>query len=119
LLVMADGKANAFEGTFAEWSETQREAESAAAATRSREKTTPAPKPEPVKSQGPKRRNPAAPVVDMEQLIIDLENRLKEIEVELLEATVNQNFEEMTRLGDEHVQAQEKLEKNLEEWDSE
>jgi ATP-binding cassette subfamily F protein 3 len=120
LLVMADGKADAFEGTFAEWSEAQREAGSEAVATRSREKSTPtpAPKPEPVKSQGPKRRNPAAPVVDMEQLIIDLENRLKEIETQLQEATINQNFEEMTRLGDEHVQTQEKLGKSLEEWDS-
>ena len=119
LLVMADGKADPFDGTFAEWSNAQREAESATAAARVSEKTTPAPRPEPVKSQGPKRRNPAAPVVDMEQLIVDLEDRLKQIESELQEATVNQNFEEMTRLGDEHVQTQAKLEQSLEEWDSE
>jgi len=119
LLVMADGKADAFEGTFAEWLDAQREVESETAATRLREKPTPAARPEPVKSQGAKRRNPAAPVVDMEQVIVNLEERLKELEIQLQEATINQNFEAMIRLGDEHVQTQIKLEQSLEEWDSE
>ena len=49
---------------------------------------------------------------------MDLEDRLKKIEAQLQEATENQNFEEMTRLGEEHIQTQAKLEQTLEEWDS-
>ena len=118
LLVTADGKVEVFPGTFEEWSEAQREAEAEAAASRTQERVKPTPRPQPVKSQGPKRRNPAAPVVDMEQVIVDLEDRLKKIESQLQAATERQNFEEMTRLGDEHIQTQSELERRLEEWDS-
>ena len=118
LLVTADGKVEVFPGTFEEWSEAQREAEAEAAASRTQERVKPTPRPQPVKSQGPKRRNPAAPVVDMEQVIVDLEDRLKKIESQLQAATESQNFEEMTRLGDEHIQTQSELERRLEEWDS-
>jgi hypothetical protein len=58
-------------------------------------------------------------VVDFEQLIVDLEDRLKEIEGQLQEATEDQDFEEMTRLGEEHIQTQGKLEQTLEDWESE
>ena len=119
LLVMADGKAEAFEGTFEEWSDAQKSAEAEAAAARVKERPKVAARPEPAKPQGPRRRNPAAPVIDYEQLIVDLEDRLKEIEAQLQGATVNQDFAEMTRLGEEHNQTQEKLEQTLEEWDSE
>jgi len=118
LLVTADGKVEVFPGTFEEWSEAQREAEAEAAASRTQERVKPTQRPQPVKSQGPKRRNPAAPVVDMEQVIVDLEDRLKKIESQLQAATESQNFEEMTRLGDEHIQTQSELERRLEEWDS-
>ena len=118
LLVMADGKADVFEGTFEEWSDAQRAAEAEVTAARVRERPKPAPRPEPAKAQGPKRRNPAAPVIDFEQVIVDLEDRLTEIENQLQEATENQDFEEMTRLGEEHIQTQAKLEQSLEEWDS-
>ena len=93
-------------------------AETESAAARVKEKLKPDMRLEPVKSQGPKRRNPAAPVIDFEQLIMDLEDRLKEIEVLIQQATVNQDFEEMTRLGEEHVQMQARLEQSLDEWDS-
>ena len=49
---------------------------------------------------------------------MDLEDRLKEIETQLQQATMNQDFDEMTRLGEEHVQTQAELERSLEEWDS-
>ena len=65
------------------------------------------------------RRDPAAPVIDMEKVIVDLEDRLKEIESQLQQATMNQDFKEMTRLGDEHVRTQSELEQRLEEWKSE
>ncbi|MQG10640.1 MAG: ABC-F family ATP-binding cassette domain-containing protein [SAR202 cluster bacterium] len=119
LLVMADGKVEAFEGTFEEWSEAQQKAETEAAANRVQERVKPAPRPQPAKAQGPKRRNPAAPVIDMEKVIVDLEDRLKEIESQLQQATMNQDFKEMTRLGDEHVRTQSELEQRLEEWESE
>jgi ATP-binding cassette subfamily F protein 3 len=119
LLVMADGKVEAFEGTFEEWSEAQQKAETEAAANRVQERVKPASRPQPAKAQGPKRRNPAAPVIDMEKVIVDLEDRLKEIESQLQQATMNQDFKEMTRLGDEHVRTQSELEQHLEEWESE
>ena len=118
LLVMADGKVEVFGGTFEEWSEAQREAETEAAATRVKDRPKPTPRPQPAKTQGPKRRNPAAPVLDMEKVIVDLEDRLKEIEAQLQEATGSQDFEEMTRLGKEHIQTQSELERRLEEWES-
>ena len=49
---------------------------------------------------------------------MDLEDRLKEIEDQLQEATVRQDFKEMTRLGDEHVRTQSELEQRLVEWEA-
>ena len=54
----------------------------------------------------------------MEQVIVDLEDKLKEIETQLQIATVNQDFEAMTRLGEEHISTQSRLEKSLEDWDT-
>ena len=119
LLVMVDGKVTVFLGTFEEWSDAQREAEATAAAARPQEREKPASRPQSVKPQGPKRRNPAAPVIDMERVIGDLEDRLKESETQLQEATLGQDFKEMTRLGEEHTQTQSELERRLEEWEAE
>ena len=118
LLVMADGKVTVFAGTFEEWSDAQRETEAAAASARLEEREKPARRPQAAKSTGPKYRNPAAPVIDMEQVIVDLEDRLKNIETQLQEATVSQDFKEMTRLGEEHTQTQSELEQRLEEWEA-
>ena len=118
LLVMADGKVTVFAGTFEEWSDAQRETEAAAASARLEEREKPARRPQAAKSTGPKHRNPAAPVIDMEQVIVDLEDRLKNIETQLQEATVSQDFKEMTRLGEEHTQTQSELEQRLEEWEA-
>ena len=117
LLVAADGEVNVFAGTFEEWSQAQRESEAIVAAARVREKAKPRPRPQPVRSQGPKRRNPAAPVVDMEQVIVDLEYRLEKIEERLQEATLGQDVEEMTRLAEEHSRTQAELERKLEAWE--
>ena len=118
LLVMADGKVTVFAGTFEEWSDAQRETEAVATSARLEEREKPARRPQSAKSTGPKQRNPAAPVIDMEQVIVDLEDRLKNIETQLQEATVSQDFKEMTRLGEEHTQAQSELEQRLEEWEA-
>jgi len=118
LLVMADGKVTVFAGTFEEWSDAEREAEAVAASARLEEREKPARRPQAAKSTGPKYRNPAAPVIDMEQVIVDLEDRLKNIETQLQEATVGQDFKEMTRLGEEHTQTQSDLEQRLEEWEA-
>ena len=118
LLVMADGKVTVFAGTFEEWSDAQRETEAVAASARLEEREKPARRPQAAKSTGPKHRNPAAPVIDMEQVIVDLEDRLKNIETQLQEATVSQDFKEMTRLGEEHTQTQSELEQRLEEWEA-
>jgi predicted nucleic acid-binding Zn-ribbon protein len=55
----------------------------------------------------------------MEKVIIDLEEKLKDIESQLQQATVGQQYEDMTRLGEEHIETQAELEKRLEEWESE
>jgi len=118
LLVTANGEVDHFKGTFGEWSQAQREAEVQEATARVIERVKAAPRFQPVKATGPKRRNPAAPVIDMEQVIVDLEDKLKEIETQLQIATVNQDFEAMTRLGEEHISTQSRLEKSLEDWDT-
>ena len=118
LLVTANGEVDHFKGTFGEWSQAQREAEVQEATARVIERVKAAPRFQPVKATGPKRRNPAAPVIDMEQIIVDLEDKLKEIETQLQIATVNQDFEAMTRLGEEHISTQSRLEKSLEDWDT-
>ena len=118
LLVTANGEVDHFKGTFGEWSQAQREAEVQEATARVIERVKAAPRFQPVKATGPTRRNPAAPVIDMEQIIVDLEDKLKEIETQLQIATVNQDFEAMTRLGEEHISTQSRLEKSLEDWDT-
>jgi ATP-binding cassette subfamily F protein 3 len=118
LLVTANGKVDHFKGTFDEWSQAQREAEVREATARVLERVKAAPRFQPVKATAPKRRNPAAPVIDMEQVIVDLEDKLKEIETQLQTATVNQDFEAMTRLGEEHISTQSRLEKSIADWDT-
>jgi len=118
LLVTANGKVDHFKGTFDEWSQAQREAEIQEATARVLERVKAAPRFQPVKATDPKRRNPAAPVIDMEQVIVDLEDKLKEIETQLQTATVNQDFEAMTRLGEEHISTQSRLEKSIADWDT-
>ena len=118
LLVTANGEVDYFKGTFDEWSQAQRESEVQEATARVIKRVKAAPRFQPVKATDPKRRNPAAPVIDMEQIIVDLEDKLKEIETQLQIATVNQDFEAMTRLGEEHISTQSRLEKSLEDWDT-
>ena len=118
LLVTANGEVDYFKGTFDEWSQAQRESEVQEATARVIKRVKAAQRFQPVKATDPKRRNPAAPVIDMEQVIVDLEDKLKEIETQLQIATVNQDFEAMTRLGEEHISTQSRLEKSLEDWDT-
>ena len=121
LLVVGDGTITPFPGTFDEWTEAQQEAEAAAAAVRVQERAKPAPRPQPAKSPAksddPKRRNPAAPVVDMEQIIVDLEEKLVQLEGQLQEATQGRDLEEMTRLAEGHARIQAELEQRLAEWE--
>ena len=117
LLVVGDGTITPFPGTFDEWTEAQREAEAAAAAVRVQEKAKPTPRPQPAKSHDPKRRNPAAPIVDMEQVIVDLEEKLRQLEGRLQEATQGRDLEEMTRLAEGHARTQAELEQRLAEWE--
>ena len=119
LLITGDGRVNVFNGTFTEWIAAEREAEATMAPVREEEVIKPKARPEPVATKNAKRRNPAAPVIDTEKVIMDLEQKLQGIEVQLQEATVGQQYDEMTRLGEEHTQTQAELEKRLEEWEPE
>ena len=116
LLVVGDGAITPFPGTFDEWTEAHQEAESAAAAARGQERAKPAPRPQREKTDGPKRRNPAAPKVDMEQVIMDLEEELRKIESKLQEATQGQDLSEMTRLAEAYARVQAELDQRLDEW---
>ena len=117
LLIAADSRITTFPGTFKEWTDDQREAEVAAAPGGGQQKARPASRAQPARTRDPKRRNPAAPVIDMEQVITDLEDRLKQIEDRLQEATLGQDLDEMTRLADEHARTKAELEQRLEEWE--
>ena len=116
LLVVEDGTVTPFPGTFDEWSQAQQEAEAAAAAIRAQANAKPASRPQAAKSQGPKRQNPAAPIVDMEQVIMGLEENLRQLEDRLQEETQGQDLEEMTRLAERHARTQAELEQRLAEW---
>ena len=117
LLVTAGGVITPFPGTFAEWTDAQQEAETTAAEDRVREDAKPAPRLQPARTNTPKRRNPAAPVIDMEKIIMDLEDGLKALEERLQEATLGQDLDEMTRLAEEHARTQVELEQRLAEWE--
>ncbi|PKB72491.1 MAG: hypothetical protein BZY87_00110 [SAR202 cluster bacterium Io17-Chloro-G6] len=116
LLVTAEGKITQFPGTFEEWTESQRQVE-IEAAVRVQEFAKPAPRPKSTKLPDPKRRNPAAPVIDMEKVIMDLEDGLSELEMRLQQATLGQDLDEMTRLAEEHSRTQTELEQRLAEWE--
>jgi ATP-binding cassette subfamily F protein 3 len=118
LLVTGDGKVNVFNGTFAEWVAAQQDSETVAVIAREEATVKPVASPKSVVAPGAKRRNPAAPVVNMEKIITDLEEKLKDIETQLQEATIGQQFEDMTRLGEEHLQTQTELERKIEEWEA-
>jgi ATP-binding cassette subfamily F protein 3 len=118
LLVTGDGKVNVFNGTFAEWVAAQQDSETVAVIAREEATVKPVASPKSVAVPGAKRRNPAAPVVNMEKIITDLEEKLKDIETQLQEATIGQQFEDMTRLGEEHLQTQTELERKIEEWEA-
>jgi len=117
LLVTAGGEITPFLGTFAEWTEAQQEAEDVTAAVQDEEKAEPPTRPQPARTKDPKRRNPAAPVIDMEKIITDLEDALKGLEERLQEATLGQDLDEMTRLADEHARTEAELETKLAEWE--
>ena len=120
LLVATRGKITPFPGNFAEWTDAQLEAEAATTSVRGQEKTKTPSRPQRASSEerkrDPKRRNPAAPVIDMEQVIVDLEDALQGFEERLQEATLGQDLDEMTRLADEHARTQAELEQKLSEW---
>ena len=116
LLVTAGGEITHFPGTFGEWTEAQQEAESAVA-VRGQDRARPAPRSQPAKAKDPKRRNPAAPVIDIEKIIMELEDGLKALEERLQQATLGQDLNEMTRLADEHARTQAELEQRLAEWE--
>ena len=117
LLVTGNGRVDVFDGTFTEWVAAQKEYETAAVTVREEDPPKSQALPESAPPRVAKRRNPAAPVVDIEQIIIDLEEKLKDIESELQEATMGQKFDDMTRLGEEHIQTQAELTQRLEQWE--
>ncbi len=78
-----------------------------------------APRPQVAKTLESRRRNPAAPVIDREQIIVDLEAKLKLAEEQMQDPGISQDLAEMTRLAEEHAETQAELQKQLEEWEDE
>ena len=119
LLITANGEITDFPGAFEEWNEAQQKAEAEAAAVLAQTRANPIPLPRAIKTLEPRRRNPAAPVIDREQIIVDLEAKLKKIEEQMQDPSISQDLAEMTRLAEEHAETQTELEKQLEEWEDE
>ncbi len=117
LLVVGDGIVIPFPGTFDEWMEAQKDAETSAAASQIPEKPRLGARNRRENPVGTKRRNPAAPKVDMEQAIVDLEDDLRKLESQLREATQGRDLEEMTRLAEEYTRVQVELDRCVEEWE--
>ncbi|MDA1128072.1 MAG: ABC-F family ATP-binding cassette domain-containing protein [Chloroflexi bacterium] len=119
LLVTSSGKITHFLGTFNEWTDAQQETEAESTAVRSQGNARPTARPQTAKARDPKRRNPAAPVIDLEKIIMDLEDKLKAVELQLQQATLSQDLDAITRLAEEHAQTQSELERRLKEWEEE
>ena len=115
LIIVEDGGARLFEGSFDEWA--------------SEEKTTPE-KIAPIAQLQPTkrrvgstrnkhkvaRRREVAKGLDQEKVISDLEERLAKLEADLQTASESQALDEVARLGKEHDTTRDDLERAWGEW---
>lgn len=108
LWLVEKGSMRLYQGTFDEWLEEQ---EKAAQAPPPKPKAKEAPKP-PVARK--KDKGPKPP--ETEEVIAELERKLKELDAQLDSATERRDLAAIARLGAEHTATQELLEKTWAEW---
>ena len=119
LLIVEDGSAHLFAGTFEEWSA---QTLSPARSSRSEANESPARRRvgttrKKAKSGQKTRAGPARePEPDHEQAIADLESHLARIERELQAASERQDVREIARLGEEYDRIKVELERVWEDW---
>ena len=118
LLVIEDGAARLFEGSFEEWSQQTDDVQ-------------PTPR-EPVPQRAPARRStakprkkraarpstapPREPAPDHEKIIAEVESRLARIDQALQSATERRDVEEIARVGEEYELVQAELEQAWNDW---
>ncbi len=108
LWLVEKGAVKIFDGTFEEWMEEQESAP--APLPKAKEKESP-------RAVAPKRKPSKAPKSpDLEQVIAGLEDKLKELDLQLQIATDRRDLAAIARLGAEHTAAQALLEKTWAEW---
>ena len=108
LWLVEEGTVKIFDGTFEEWMEDQ--------------ESTPPPSPKAKEKESPKlptpkkklSKTPKSP--NHEQVIAELEGKLKEIDLQLQIATDQRDLAAIARLGAEHATTQALLEKTWAEW---
>ena len=111
LLIVEDGRMGLFSGTFEEWAKTRDESAVRVVVRpkkKGRSKGSPTPRTTSVTPQ-------PAPI-DYEEIIADLEDRLKRIESRLQGATERQDVETIAKLGKEYNMVQSELETMWERW---
>ena len=111
LWIVREESLSPFNGGYEEWVEQAQEAESVTPAekrsTRTRNRVNP---------PNPLRKPRVTSAERLEQDIMELENRLQEIERSLVLASEAQDLEAIARLGEEHPQVQSQLELRWAEW---
>ena len=118
LLIVEDGAAHLFEGTFEEWAQHS----GLFPAPAQRVKETPAkrrigtPRKRAKSRPKPKAKSTPEPEPDYEQAIADLESRLARIEKALQSASEDRDVEKIARLGREYDSTQSRLDKALNAW---
>ena len=111
LLIVEDGRMGLFSGTFEEWAKTRDESAVRVVVRpkkKGRSKGSPTPRTTSVTPQ-------PAPI-DYEEIIADLEDRLKRIESRLQGATERQDVETIAKLGREYNRVQSELETTWDRW---
>jgi ATP-binding cassette subfamily F protein 3 len=118
LLVIEDGAARLFEGSFEEWSHQTNPVASTPQA--SPPKQAPAKrstaKPRKKRTAFPNRATPPEIAPDHEKIIAEMESRLARIERALRSATERRDVEEIARLGEEYELVQAELERAWNDW---
>jgi ATP-binding cassette subfamily F protein 3 len=112
-----NGRLDVFEGSFEEWMAVRdEEKEASEDAVERTERARPRRDPATAKRNPP--RPPQQPKEDLAQTIAGLEDRLHKIERQLEKASLKQDLNAIARLGVEHNQVQEELDRKWEEWAS-
>ena len=118
LLIIEDGAARLFEGSFEEWSRKADPVAPApqASATRQAPSRRSTAGPRKKRTAGPKRTTPPETAPDHEKIIAEMESRLARIDRALQSATERRDVEEIARLGEEYESVRAELDRAWNDW---